>query len=49
MQPMSLSDLGDFINMIEHGFANSLFYGFTCMIAFAVAVYIKCLIVDGNS
>lgn len=46
--PVSMGDLGSFVQMIAHAFEQPLFYGFTAMIAFSVSMYVKSLLVDGN-
>jgi cell division protein FtsX len=44
---ITLKDIADFVQMIATAFSAPLFYSFTAMIGFAVAIGVKRLIVDG--
>jgi hypothetical protein len=44
--PISIKDIADFIQMVVTGFEAPLYYGFTCMMGFAVACGVKRLFLE---
>jgi hypothetical protein len=47
MQALTVTDIADFLQMVETAFADPLFFAFCAMILFAIMYHIKCLLVDG--
>ncbi|HER2159112.1 TPA: hypothetical protein VJS59_001587 [Streptococcus pyogenes] len=44
IQPVSLNELGNFLNLIIHGFDDYIFITFTLMIVFSIAMFMKTLV-----